>query len=172
MNRVGRYLMVAVLVPSFDILNLIFPRATISSLRVYTRCLLAEVMIDLHSTIVGHCKRNSRKVVFFIKTLPFWFWWYWISIHSPGWVPHCSYWRQHHCLPGLLVVVIHGDGDHGEQGVEDYCSGDHDGDHDGDVTIYNHSRLSVASLLGWMFVRSTQTFLHLYLKLKLEEGWW
>ena len=63
--------MVAVLVPSFDILNLIFPRATISSLRVYTRCLLAEVMIDLHSTIVGHCKRNSRKVVFFIKTLPF-----------------------------------------------------------------------------------------------------
>ena len=42
------------------------------------------------------------------------------------------------------MVVIHGDGDHGEQGVEDYCSGDHDGD----VTIYNHSRLSVASLLG------------------------
>ena len=70
------------------------------------------------------------------------------------------------------MVVIHGDGDHGEQGVEDYCSGDHDGDHDGDhggdhdgdhdgdhsgdhsgdhggdVTIYNHSRSSVASLLG------------------------
>ena len=79
-----RYLMVAVLVPSFDILNLIFPRATISSLRVYTRCLLAEVMIDLHSTIVGHCRRNSRKVVFFIKSLPFsiWFWWNWISIHQ------------------------------------------------------------------------------------------
>ena len=46
------------------------------------------------------------------------------------------------------MVVIHGDGDHGEQGVEDYCSGNHDGDHDGDVTIYNHPRLSVASLLG------------------------
>ena len=61
--------MVAVLVPSFDPLNLIFPRATISSLRVYTRCLLAEVMIDLHSTIVGHCKRNSRKVVLFLSKL-------------------------------------------------------------------------------------------------------
>ena len=59
-----------VTVPSFDILNLIFPRATISSLRVYTRCLLAEVMIDLHSTIVGHCKRNSRRVAFFYQHSP------------------------------------------------------------------------------------------------------
>ena len=164
-----RYLMVTVLVPSFDPLNLIFPRATISSLRVYTRCLLAEVMIDLHSTIVGHCKRNSRRVALFYQHSPILHLILMkLNLHSPGWVPHCSYWRQHHCLPGLLVVVIHGDGDHGEQGVEDYCSGDHDGD----VTIYNHSRSSVASLLGWMFVRSTQTFLHLYLKLKLEEGWW
>ena len=53
--------MVTVLVPSFDILNLIFPRATISSLRVYTRCLLAEVMIDMYLTVIGHCKEELHE---------------------------------------------------------------------------------------------------------------